>query len=88
MTKKSTSYYYDNDGNANANIEVMLGYEGAGDITKRRADITLGAEFVDVILDISEVTHLQPEYVIRIVLDDLITGFILNFRKGNTDVDK
>lgn len=87
MSKKSTSYFYDNDGNANSNLEVMLAYVGAGDIIKRRADITLGQDFVDVILDISEATHLQPEYVIRIVLDDLITGFIFNFRQCNIDVD-
>lgn len=86
MSKKSTSYYYDNDGNANANIEVILGYAGAGDVTKRRADITLGENFVDCILEISKATNLQPEYVIRIVLDDLITRFILYFRQGNVDV--
>ena len=86
MSKKSTSYYYDTN-DTNANLDVMLGYTGAGDILKRRADITLGEDFVNCILDIAKATNLQPEYVIRIVLDDLITGFILNFREGNIDVD-
>ena len=85
MSKRSTSYFYDTFG-ANANLDVILGYAGAGDFTQRRADITLGEDFVNCILDIAEATHLQPEYVIRIVLDDLITGFILNFRKCNIDV--
>lgn len=86
MSKKSTSYYYDTT-DTNANLDVILGYEGAGDIIKRRADITLGEDFVNCILDIADATNLQPEYVIRIVLDDLIIGFIFNFRNGNIDVD-
>lgn len=87
MSKKSTSYFYDTS-DTYANLDVMLGYTGAGDIIKRRADITLGEDFVNCILDIAKATNLQPEYVIRIVLDDLIIGFIFNFREGNFDVSE
>lgn len=85
MSKKSRAYMYDNEGNANTNLQVMLGYEGFGDIMKRRADVTLGVDFVNAVLELADATGLQPEYVIRIVLDDLITGFILSVRDGHYD---
>lgn len=87
MSKKSTSYFYDTY-DTNANLDVMLGYTGAGDITKRRADITLGEDFVNAILDIAEATHLQPEYVVRIVLDDLINSFILGLEDNDINVSE